>query len=368
MRGGIERHARRVRVCRDAATMSSRFVSASRATSSTAAASRRSGARRSTILDRAPGIEWEYLPEVVPAIDAGPCGARTTRSTSTRARVPGGAVARARLPPACRRAARRRLRLGRRRGDDARRRARHQHAERDAAAGGDDRAHVRPRARRPAVPQGSAHAHRPLARAHGPHGARADRPHARRRRRRPHRQGAARAWRGRSTCGCVAADPHGERRRAPLSRRAQASRSTTCCGKRTSSSCAACSTTTTRHLFGEREFAQMRHERVLHQRCARADRRRGGADRGAAGGRIAGAALDVFEQEPVDPDNPLLAMDNVIVTPHALCWTDECFHNMASIGLAQHRRRARGPATRVHREPNGAESSARSRIRACVRL
>jgi len=31
---------------------------------------------------------------------------------------------------------------------------------------------------------------------------------------------------------------------------------------------------------------------------------------------IAGAALDVFEQEPVDPLNALLHMDNVIVTPH----------------------------------------------------
>ncbi len=39
-------------------------------------------------------------------------------------------------------------------------------------------------------------------------------------------------------------------------------------------------------------------------------------------GLLAGAGLDVFADEPMPTDNPLTRMDNVILAPHSLAWTD----------------------------------------------
>jgi D-3-phosphoglycerate dehydrogenase len=45
--------------------------------------------------------------------------------------------------------------------------------------------------------------------------------------------------------------------------------------------------------------------------------------------RIAGAGIDVFEQEPPDPADPLLRLDNVIVAPHGIAWTEEIIRGNA---------------------------------------
>ena len=89
----------------------------------------------------------------------------------------------------------------------------------------------------------------------------------------------------------------------------------------------------TRHLIGAPQFAQMKPTAYFINVARGPIVDEPALIEALRGGRIAGAGLDVFEQEPVDPANPLLGMDNVIVTPHALCWTDECFHAIASTGL-----------------------------------
>jgi D-3-phosphoglycerate dehydrogenase len=89
----------------------------------------------------------------------------------------------------------------------------------------------------------------------------------------------------------------------------------------------------TRHWFNAKAFAMMKREAFFINMA-----RGGVVDESALihaleQRQIAGAGLDVFEQEPIAPDNPLLNMDQVLLSPHALCWTDECFDAIAREGL-----------------------------------
>jgi D-3-phosphoglycerate dehydrogenase len=81
--------------------------------------------------------------------------------------------------------------------------------------------------------------------------------------------------------------------------------------------------TATTHLIGARELALMKRSaflintsrgRVIDQAALVAALREG---------RIAGAGLDVTDPEPPTADDPLLALDNVVLTPHAAWYSEE---------------------------------------------
>jgi len=68
--------------------------------------------------------------------------------------------------------------------------------------------------------------------------------------------------------------------------------------------------------------------------------------------RIAGAGLDVLVEEPPDPDDPILTLDNVVLAPHGLCWTDQCLagNGAADVLAVQAVMRGEVPAGVVNRE------------------
>jgi phosphoglycerate dehydrogenase-like enzyme len=72
----------------------------------------------------------------------------------------------------------------------------------------------------------------------------------------------------------------------------------------------------TRHFFGPAEFAAMKREALYVNVGRGATTAEAALIEALKAGRIAGALLDVAEQEPLPPDSPLWDMENVILTGH----------------------------------------------------
>lgn len=96
------------------------------------------------------------------------------------------------------------------------------------------------------------------------------------------------------------------------------------------------------HLIGERELGWMKPSAVLVNtaRSGLVDER--ALVRALAERRIMGAALDVFDVEPLPVDHPLLQLDNVTLTPHLAGSSIDAFRNSPKLMAAHLERMLRG--------------------------
>jgi D-3-phosphoglycerate dehydrogenase len=81
-------------------------------------------------------------------------------------------------------------------------------------------------------------------------------------------------------------------------------------------------TAETRHLLGDHEFSRMKSSAYLINTARGSLVDETALFRALSEGRIRGAAIDVLEGEPPHPQHPLLALANVIVTPHTAFYSD----------------------------------------------
>ncbi len=91
----------------------------------------------------------------------------------------------------------------------------------------------------------------------------------------------------------------------------------------------------TRGLIGEAELKKMKDQAYLVDVSRGAIIDEAALVRALAGGWIAGAGMDVFAQEPLAPDYPLLKMDNVILTSHLAWYTKEADERLAKECVAR---------------------------------
>lgn len=81
--------------------------------------------------------------------------------------------------------------------------------------------------------------------------------------------------------------------------------------------------TQTRHLIGARELQLMKSSAFVINIARGAIIDEEALVTALEDGAIAGAGLDVFETEPLPADSPLIDMENVVLAPHSLCWTQD---------------------------------------------
>jgi D-3-phosphoglycerate dehydrogenase len=84
----------------------------------------------------------------------------------------------------------------------------------------------------------------------------------------------------------------------------------------------------TRHLIGEREFKKMEKKPLLINTSRGPIIDEKALIQALEQGLISGAGLDVLEKEPPDSQNPLLKMENVILSPHVGFYSEESIHEL----------------------------------------
>jgi glyoxylate reductase/D-3-phosphoglycerate dehydrogenase len=98
----------------------------------------------------------------------------------------------------------------------------------------------------------------------------------------------------------------------------------------------------TRGMIGDREFDLMKPAAVLINECRGPIVDEAALIRALREGKIAAAGLDVLEEEPTRADNPLLEMENVVVTPHMAGTTYEAGEKARVFGIGNAMRVAAG--------------------------
>ena len=98
----------------------------------------------------------------------------------------------------------------------------------------------------------------------------------------------------------------------------------------------------TRGMISDREFNMMKPTAVLINACRGPVVDEAALIRAIQAKKILAAGLDVLEEEPTPVNNPLLDMDNVLITPHLAAFTQESYEKQSAFAVQNTARVARG--------------------------